>query len=90
MESETITKADFDQFKRELKEELGVILRAVIPPSKTNISKGLKTKEVRTLFGCSTNKLVALRIARKIRTKKIGGTVYYHPEDIKRVLEDGF
>jgi hypothetical protein len=36
--------------------------------------EGYKTKDVRRILGCSVNKLVSLRIAKKIRWKKIGGT----------------
>jgi len=42
------------------------------------------------MLGCSVNKLVSLRISRKLRTKKIGGTVYYNKEDIKALLEEGY
>jgi len=52
--------------------------------------EGYKTKDVRRILGCSVNKLVSLRIARKIRWKKIGGTVYYNQEDVRRLLEEGF
>jgi hypothetical protein len=31
-----------------------------------------------------------LPIDKKIRFKKIGGTLYYNKEDIKRLLEEGY
>lgn len=90
MNNEVATKSDLKQLRRELNQDFTSMLQSILSQDKSDLSKGLKTKEVRSLFGCSTNKLVSLRIARKIRTKKIGGTLYYHPDDIKRVLEEGF
>ena len=52
--------------------------------------EGYKTADVRRMLGCCVNKLVSLRISRRLRTKKIGGTLYYNRDDIKRLLEEGF
>jgi hypothetical protein len=52
--------------------------------------EGYKTAQVRGILGCSVNKLVSLRTTRKIRVKKIGGTLYYNKEDIKRLLEEDY
>ncbi|WP_414709897.1 helix-turn-helix domain-containing protein [Puia sp.] len=52
--------------------------------------EGYRTRDVRKILGCSVNKLVSLRTSRKLRWKKIGGTVYYCREDVRRLLEEGF
>ncbi len=84
-----VTKGDLLVFKQilvaEIKETITELLMQV--PS---APEGYKTKHVRAILGCSVNKLVALRIARKIRTKKVGGTLYYNKEDVKRLLEEGY
>jgi hypothetical protein len=89
MAVEIVTKEDLQIFRRQLVEDF----RTIINESKQSVSedpKGYKTSHVRKILGCSVNKLVALRIQRKIRMKKIGGTNYYNKEDVKRLLEDGF
>lgn len=84
-----VTKDDLLVFKTELVSELrrviGEALRQ-IPDS----PEGFKTKHVRAILGCSVNKLVVLRIARKIRVKKVGGTLYYNKEDVKKLVEEGY
>lgn len=78
-------------FKSELVEEFLLLLQKDRESLADKVNpEGYKTAHVRKILGCSVNKLVSLRIARKIRTKKIGGTVYYNKEDVKRLLEEGF
>jgi hypothetical protein len=52
--------------------------------------RGYRTKEVRELLLCSAGKLKSLRASGRIRTKRIGGTVYYNKEDVKKLLTTGF
>jgi len=52
--------------------------------------RGFRTKEVRHLLGCSACKLRSLCAEGRIRTKKIGGTIYYNKDDAKRLLTTGF
>lgn len=33
---------------------------------------------------------MALRIAQKIRVKKVGGTLYYNKQDVKKLVEEGY
>jgi len=90
MSNELVTKQDLQAFRTQLVGDIRVLLQSQ-GASKTNDSlEGYKTKDVRKILGCSVNKLVSLRIARKIRWKKIGGTVYYNQEDVRRLLEEGF
>ena len=91
MAVEIITREDLMEFRDQLLSEL----RALVIEQKqrmyiTGIEQGYKTSDVKKLLGCSTNKLIALRIKRNIRTKKVGGTLYYNKADIKKLLEDGF
>ena len=90
MNADLITKEDLELFRIRLLHDI----RSIIPTLNSEQIKpaieGLKTKDVRRILGCSVNKLVSLRISRKIRWKKIGGTVYYNREDVRRLLEEGY
>ena len=89
MSVEIITKEDLHYFRRQLLDDIKEMFRQ-LSPQKQEAVQGYKTSHVRKILGCSVNKLVSLRIERKIRTKKIGGTVYYNPDDVRKLLEDGF
>ncbi|WP_368501882.1 helix-turn-helix domain-containing protein [Flavitalea sp. BT771] len=52
--------------------------------------RGFRTREVRHLLGCSPGKLKSLCTGGRIRTKRIGGTIYYNKDDVKRLLTSGF
>ncbi len=89
MAVEIVTKEDLQLLRIQLVNDM----KAIINQSRQNAPEsleGYKTAHVRKILGCSVNKLVALRIARKLRTKKVGGTIYYNKEDIKRLLVEGF
>lgn len=89
MSAEIVTKDDLEAFRIRLLQELKTILQDRLQP-KLDKPEGYKTSDVRKMLGCSVNKLVSLRVARKLRIKKIGGTLYYNKEDIKSILEDGY
>lgn len=85
-----VTKEDLYQFKEQLLTEIELLL---IKKQKSEVIidvEGIKTKHVRKMLGCCYNKLQSLRIAGKVRWKKVGGTVYYHPEDVKQLVQNGF
>lgn len=86
---EIVTKEDLHQFRLQLLEDMKTLLQKEKECHPENI-EGYKTANVRKILGCSVNKLVSLRVAKKIRTKKIGGTVYYNKEDVKRLVEEGY
>jgi len=76
-----------------LRQQLITDFKTIISQSRQSVNEnleGYKTSHVRKILGCSVNKLVALRVARKLRTKKVGGTIYYNKEDVKRLLEEGY
>ncbi|MES1226511.1 MAG: helix-turn-helix domain-containing protein [Bacteroidota bacterium] len=89
MPAEVLTKEDLELFRIQLIQDIKNIVSGVIKPV-TEKPEGYKTADVRKMLGCSVNKLVSLRISRKLRTKKIGGTVYYNKDDIKQLLEEGY
>jgi len=77
---------------RENKKRALIYARITVDGERREISlkevEGYKTKHVRQILGCSVNKLVALRVSRKLRTKKVGGTVYYNKKDVERLVEE--
>lgn len=86
---EIVTREDLAKFKVELLDEI----RSIVLENSGRIVEsveGYKTSHVRKILGCSFNKLVSLRVSRNIRTKKVGGTLYYNKEDVKRLVEEGF
>jgi hypothetical protein len=85
---EMLTREDLRIFKLELVVEFQKMLAESFA-TKPEAFEGYKTRHVRAILGCSVNKLVALRIARKIRVVKIGGTLYYNKDDVKKLLRDG-
>ena len=89
MEFEFITSRDLEAFRARLLNDIREVFRE--PVQQVSLKpEGYKTSDVRKILGCSFNKLVSLRVTRKLRTKKIGGTLYYNRDDIRRLLEEGF
>lgn len=89
MPIEIVTKDDLQVLRFQLIEDLKTLIAQSKQPVNDSLS-GYKTKQVRELLGCSTNKLQVLRSSGKLRTKKVGGTVYYKKEDVKKLLNEGF
>jgi hypothetical protein len=87
---EVLTKEDLQLFRVQLLSDIRTMLLSMNPQAGNQKMEGFKTGDVRKVLGCSVNKLMPLRVARKIRWKKIGGTVYYNREDVKRLLEEGY
>ena len=85
-----MTKEDLQVLRMQLLSDIKAILAAQGKAASAPAGEGYKTKDVRKILGCSINKLVALRVARKVRWKKIGGTVYYNREDVRRLVDEGF
>ncbi|MGN7785751.1 hypothetical protein ACTJIJ_14590 [Niabella sp. 22666] len=89
MEIEVITKEDLKVFEANLIKALEELFKQY-HTSLNEHPEGYKTSDVRKILGCCTNKLVSLRISRNLRTKKVGGTLYYNKDDIKKLVEEGF
>ncbi len=84
-----VTKDDLQLFRTLLLGDLRALLHEAAG-NKPEPVEGYKTKHVRNILGCSVNKLVSLRITRKIRVKKVGGTLYYNKEDVKKLVQEGY
>ncbi len=89
MSIEIVTKDDLQLFRKLLLGDLRQLLGEAMGNQPEPV-EGYKTKHVRNILGCSVNKLVSLRITRKIRAKKVGGTLYYNKEDVKKLLQEGY
>lgn len=89
MAIEIVTKDDLQTFRVQLLNDIKALLAERNSQTKGEI-EGYKTKDVRKILGCCYNTLKALRIARKIRIKKVGGTIYYNREDVRKLVEEGF
>ena len=90
MAVEIVTKEDLQVLRMQLIGDIKAIILSMNVQERGEKIEGLRTKDARKILGCSVNKLVSLRIARKIRWKKIGGTVYYNRDDVRRLLEEGY
>ncbi|MGV3595192.1 MAG: helix-turn-helix domain-containing protein [Sediminibacterium sp.] len=84
-----VTKDDLLVFRNNLLADLKAVISEVVQKIPES-PEGYKTKHVRAILGCSVNKLVALRISRKIRVKKVGGTLYYNKDDVKKLVQEGY
>lgn len=89
MAFEVLTKEDLKEFQANLLLAIEKLIAKQVP-TRQEKPEGYKTADVRKILGCSVNKLVSLRISRNLRTKKIGGTLYYNKGDIRRLLEEGY
>lgn len=82
MNVEFITKADLDQFKNEISENLTTSIKDLQP------KKWLRSKEVRQMLGISSGTLQNMRIHGHIKYSKIGGTLFYEYNDLVEVLNE--
>jgi hypothetical protein len=89
MAIEVLTKEDLNVFETRLLSAIELGIKKYFS-SVNEKPEGYKTSDVRKMLGCSVNKLVSLRISRNLRTKKIGGTLYYNKDDIRRLLDEGY
>lgn len=83
MPLELLTLKDLNDFKAELIRELKQLL------SKSDLSKPkklLKSREVRSMLRISPGTLQNLRRNETLCYRKIGGIIYYHYEDIERLM----
>jgi len=90
MALEIVTKEDLQILRMQLINDIKAILLSQQTQAPNTTIEGYRTRDVRKILGCSVNKLVSLRIARKIRWKKVGGTVYYNREDVRKLVDEYF
>ena len=87
MEIDIVTREDLRQFKREMLEEFKQIIGS---KEKDNLGREwLKSAEVRRLLGISPGTLQNLRAGGTLPYRKVGGSMYYRREDIRKMMEGG-
>lgn len=89
MAVEIVTKEDLQALRFQIVGDIKTLLEQGTRPEECDM-RGFRTKEVRQLLGCCPGKLKSLCVGGRIRTKKIGGTIYYNKDDVKRLLTSGF
>jgi len=89
MNLELVTKEDLQTLRFQIVSDIKTLLDQRLRAGEGDM-RGFRTKEVRQLLGCSAGKLKSLCTGGRIRTKKIGGTIYYNKDDVKRLLTSGF
>lgn len=80
-----VTTADLDDFGDRLLQRLEPLLRQRPP---TPPRKWLKSHDVRRLLMVSPNTLTTMRVNGTLPYAKIGGILYYDPDDIIHLLND--
>ena len=84
MPATVITLEDFQNLKQEFLDEIRLALKESITKAPRKL---LKSKEVLGLLEISSGKLQTLRINGTLPFVKIGGVIYYDPEDINKMIE---
>jgi hypothetical protein len=82
MPIEIITKADLEEFRLKLLEDIKLIGGQPAEPK-----KWLKSYQVRNLLKISPGTLQTLRVNGALPYTKVGGIMYYKYDDIQKLLE---
>lgn len=85
MAAEIITTEDLREFKIDLLEEIGKLLKTSSTPG---TKKYLKSSEMMKMLKISSGTLQTLRINGKLPYTKIGGIIFYDAEEIYKVMKD--
>lgn len=78
-----LTKADLDQFKQDVINEI----KSLLQNSKQEKARWLKNAEVKKMLKMSHSTLQSLRANGTLTYTKVGGTIYYDAEEINKLLE---
>ena len=73
-----------DEMKGEIIEEVKQIVKA---REKPDLSKWVKSAQVKKMLNLSHGKLQMMRNQKTISFTRIGGTLYYNVEDIERMMD---
>lgn len=84
MNVDLVTKEDFEQFKKELFEEIRKFQHSPLQIEETKT--WLKSNEVCKLLGISVGTLQNLRLNGTLPFSKIGGLLYYRYEEILKLM----
>lgn len=82
MEIELITKADMHSLKNEIVEEIKKLFKGPVEQK-----EWLKSADVMKMLDCSPGTLQNLRVNGTLPFTKMGGTIYYSRNDVRKVLE---
>ncbi|PZR22318.1 MAG: DNA-binding protein [Flavobacterium psychrophilum] len=85
---ESITKEDLWQFAAEIIREVKKITQSSNNQTDEVNNEWLKSKAVRKILDISPGTLQNIRIAGKIRFKKVLGSYYYSKSDIQKLFKD--
>lgn len=83
MELNLVTMDDLSIFKKELLEELAVLVK---PSSEKKA--WLRSGEVREMLGISASTLQNLRVSNTLNAKKVNGMLFYKYEDLVNLMKD--
>ena len=89
MKIEIVTREELQTLRLQILSDIKELIGQGVKTDETDM-RGYKTKDIRNILGCSYGKLKSLRANGRIRAKKIGGTIYYNKEDIRRLVTTGF
>ncbi|MCA5005672.1 helix-turn-helix domain-containing protein [Sphingobacterium bovistauri] len=87
MEVDIVTKQDLKSFKSEILEEMRAILQERGSQMNSTDRSWLRSADVRKMLRISAGTLQNLRINGTLSYRKIGGTMYYHSQDIHNMME---
>ncbi|WP_179413246.1 helix-turn-helix domain-containing protein [Mucilaginibacter sp. E4BP6] len=85
MAAEIITKEDLQEFKRELIDEIKLLIVRLNHPKEK--LEWLRSGQARKLLQVSPGTLQNLRIQDKLRFTKVGHLIYYSRLDIELLME---
>lgn len=88
---ESITKDDFRQFRMLLLNDIEQLIdkKITTTASTSNEQEWLRSKSIRSIMNISPGTLQNIRIAGKIRFRKIMGSYYYSRTDLLKLFGDG-
>ena len=75
--------ADLEEFKKTILYSISQIVKQTAGPK-----KWLKSSEVRKMLGISPGKLQAIRESGLLAFTRIGGNIYYDPNDLFKLFEE--
>ncbi|WP_379085556.1 helix-turn-helix domain-containing protein [Pedobacter sp. UC225_65] len=82
-----MTREDLEQFKAEMLEEIGVMLK--VKNVGTTQQQWMRSADVRRMLKISPGTLQNLRVNGTLSYTKVGGTMFYRISDIEKMLSKG-
>jgi hypothetical protein len=82
-----MTREDLEQFKTEMLEEIGVMLK--VKNAGATQQQWMRSADVRRMLKISPGTLQNLRVNGTLSYTKVGGTMFYRISDIEKMLSKG-